>query len=296
VSAVAVTTQRGRALWGAGSGFALAGAGLVVALSVVAVLAPVLAPYDPHALSGAPLQPPSAAHPVGTNNIGQDLLSQLVWGTRASMAVALGSAALALVIGVLVGIGAGLRGGLVDTVAMRVVDAFLAVPVLPLLIVVAAAFGPSRVTIIVVIGVMLWPAHARVVRSQALTLRQRGFVQAARGLGGGLGYVLRRHLVPALGSLVAAGFVNVAAIAALLEAGLAFLGLADPTGTSWGLVLNRALQHQGVYFSAAWLWWVLPAGGAITVAVLGFTFLGVGLEPAFNPRAAATPERAAGGG
>lgn len=259
--------------------------GAIVALLVgVAVLAPLLAPYDPRALSGASLLRPSARHLLGTNDVGQDILSQVIWGARSSLSVAVGAALLAVVVGVGVGTGAGLAGGWTDTAAMRVVDVVLALPLLPLLVLLAALAGARRSNLILIIGLTGWPATARIVRAQTLTLRRRGFVDAARGFGGGFPYVVRRHLVPALGPLIATGFVSVAAHAILVEAGLAFLGLADPTGVSWGLILNDALLHQGLYFTPLWTWWVLPAGFAVTLAVLGFTFVGVGLEPAFNPR------------
>lgn len=266
------------------SSFVVIGGVLVLALAAAAVFAPWIAPYDPRALAGDSLQPPSTRHLLGTNNLGQDLFSQVVWGARAALSVALGAATLTIIVGVFVGVGAGLLGGLADIVAMRVVDVVLAVPRLPLLILVAALVGPSRTNLILAIGLTLWPVIARMVRSQAVSVRQRGFVAAADGFGGGALYVMRRHLVPAVAPIIVAGFVAVAGNAVLLETGLAFLGLADPTAISWGLILNRALAHPGLYFSPLWTWWVLPAGFAISVLVLGFMFLGVGLEPALNRR------------
>lgn len=262
----------------------LIGGGLLVAVGVAAVLAPVLAPYDPLALAGDALQPPSRRHLLGTNNIGQDIASQIVWGARSSLTVAVGAASLAILAGVVVGLTAGLLGGVTDVVAMRVVDVFLAIPRLPLLVLVGALIGASRVTLIVLIAVLTWPVPARLLRSQTLSLRQRGFVTAARGFGGGIGYVVRRHLLPAVAPIAASSFILIAGNAILLEAELAFLGLSDPIGVSWGLMLNRALLHPGLYFVDAWMWWVLPAGFAITLAVMGFAFLGVGLEPVLNPR------------
>lgn len=266
------------------SGVPAAGAGLLALLVLAAVLAPVVAPYDPQASSGMSLAPPSLDHPVGTNNLGQDMLSRLIWGARTSLTVAAGAATLALGIGVVVGVGAALLGGIADVVAMRVVDVLLAVPRLPLLVLVAALAGASRLTVTVLIGLIFWPPMARIVRSRALSLRRRGFVEAARGFGAGLPYLIRRHLLPALGPLLGAEFVAVASNGVLLEASLAFLGLADATAVSWGLDINRALAEPGIYFTWAWLWWVLPTGFAITLAIMGFTLLGVGLEPVSNPR------------
>lgn len=262
----------------------LGGGGLIVILVLAALFAPVLAPYNPHALSGDALLPPSGHHLLGTNNIGQDIFSQIVWGARTSLAVALGSASLAVIVGGVVGAAAGLVGGWPEFLAMRVVDVFLAVPRLPLLVLVAALAGASLTNVIVVLGVITWPVTARQARAQTWTLRERGYLSAARGFGGGVSYLLRRHLVPALGPILVSSFIGIAAMAVLQQASLAFLGLADPTGISWGLMLNEALAEPGLYFSNLWTWWVLPAGFAIALAVLGFAFLGVGLEPLINPR------------
>jgi ABC-type dipeptide/oligopeptide/nickel transport system permease subunit len=262
----------------------LIGGGLLATLIVAGTFAPLLAPYDPRALAGDSLLSPSGRHLLGTNNVGQDIFSQIIWGARTSLVVALASAALSLAVGVLVGATAGLVAGWPEAVVMRVIDVFLAVPRLPLLVLVAALAGASLTSVVLVVGLLTWPVIARQVRAQTRSLRERGYLTAARGFGGGLGYLLRRHLVPALGPILVSGFVAVAANAVLLEASLAFLGLADPTGISWGIILNQALAEPGLYYSLLWTWWVLPAGFAITLAVLGFAFLGVALEPLLNPR------------
>lgn len=262
----------------------LLGVILVGGFTLVALLAPLLAPYDPRALPGSGLDSPSSDHLLGTTLIGQDVLSQLVWGARTSLSVAVGAATLAIVVGVIVGVGASLVGGFVEVVTMRVVDVLLAIPRLPLLVLVAALARMSGIALILLMGFLFWPPVSRVVRSQTLTLRQRGFVNAAQGFGGGVFYVIRRHLVPALGPILAELFVAFSGNAIFLEASLAFLGLGDPTSMSWGLMLNNALATPGIYFTPAWTWWVLPAGLAITFALLGFAFLGVGIEPIINPR------------
>jgi peptide/nickel transport system permease protein len=269
---------------GARPSLTLVGGALVGVLVIVAIFAPLLAPHDPRALVGGYLERPSAEHLLGTNEIGQDIFSQLIWGARTSLLVTVAGGALAMVVGVLIGVGSGLAGGLVDEVVTRAVEVFLAIPVLPLLLVVATLAGPNLTTVILVLGLLAWPGVSRLVHSQTLSLRQRGFVQSAGSFGGGSLYLIRRHLFPALAPVVVAGFIDFATVAIVLEAGLAFLGLSDPTAVSWGTVLNQALGHPGIYFSSLWTWWILPAGLAITVAVLGFTLVGIGLEPAFNPR------------
>ena len=260
------------------------GTAIVVILVVVAVAAPWIAPYDPKAISGDAFENPSSAHLLGTNDAGSDIFSGLVWGTRTTLVVAVAATSLILVIGVAVGLTAGLRGGLIDTALMRLVDVFLALPVLPLLLFIAALAGPSLSLSIVLIGLSTWPQTARIVRSQTLSLRSRGFVDMAKGFGAGPFYVMRRHLLPALGPVIASNLVYVAGLAVLIEAGLAFIGLGDPTAVGWGTMLNRALQNPQIYLGSLWLWWLLPAGLALTLAVLGFTFIGVGLEPRFNRR------------
>jgi len=262
----------------------MSGLGIVGVLGAVGLLAPWLAPYDPHAISGAALTHPSLHHLLGTNDVGQDVLSQLMYGARRSLMVAFASAALGTAIGVLLGSWAGLKGGVTDLLLMRTVDVALAMPTLPLLILVAALARPSALVVILSIAFFAWPSIARIIRSQVLTLREQGYVRAAQGFGGGSLYVVRRHLVPATGPVISAQFVDLAATAILLEAGLGFLGLADANTPSWGSMLNRADAYPGIYDSLAWTWWILPAGLSITLAVLGFAFLGLGLEPASNPR------------
>lgn len=275
------------------SGLLVVGGVLLGLLVVTAIFAPVIASHDPQAISGPPLGLPSAHHWLGTDVPGRDIFAQLVYGARTSLAVALIGASLAIAGAICIGVLPALVGGHADAISARLVVFLLALPGLPLLVVVGSLAGQSTLALIVVIGVIGAAPNARLLRSQTLTLRQRGFVTAARGFGGGPLYVLRRHLVPGLGPFIVVGFVNWAGISIALEAGLSFLGLGNPTGVSWGRTLNRALLQQSIYFSDMWTWWVLPSGIAITVAVLGFTFVGVGLEPTFNPRWARTWLRAA---
>lgn len=260
------------------------GLAMLGAVVGVAALAPWLAPYGPTAITGDAFESPSAAHLLGTNEAGADLLSRLIWGARTTLIVAISASALVLAVGVVVGLTAGLRGGLVDAALMRLVDVMLGLPVLPLLIFVGALAGPSLSTSILMIGAFLWPQTARIVRSQALSLRQRGFVGMARGFGGGPGYVIRRHLVPALGPVIAANLVFVAGLAVGIEAGLSFLGLGDPSAVSWGADLQRALATGQSQLGSLWLWWLLPFGVALTFAIFALSLVGVALEPRFNPR------------
>ena len=260
------------------------GLALLGFLVVVAVAAPLLTPHDPEAITGPALEEPSSRHWLGTDEPGRDIFAQLVYGARASLTVAVVAGSMAMTLAILVGVLPALVGGLADAVANRFMVLLLALPGLPLLVLIGALAENRRFAIILVIGFLGAAPNARILRSQALSLRERGFIAAARGFGGGPLYVLRRHLVPGLGPLILVGFVNWAGLSIGIEAGLAFLGLGDPSGISWGLTLNRALMEQSIYFSDMWIWWVLPAGLAIAATVLGFTFVGVALEPSLNPR------------
>lgn len=262
----------------------VAGVCLLAFFTLVAIFAPLLASYDPRVISGDALESPSVRHWLGTDVPGHDIFAQLVYGARSSLTVAAIGGTLALTGAVLIGVLPALLGGWADRVFNGTAVFLLALPGLPLLVLVGSLAGNNRLAIIALIGLIGVAPNARILRSQALSLRQRGYITAARGFGGGPLYVLRRHLVPGIAPLIVVGFVNWAGVSIGLQAGLAFLGLGDPSAVNWGNMLNRALAQQGIYFSALWTWWVLPAGFAVALAVLGFTFVGVGLEPTFNPR------------
>lgn len=267
----------------------VAGLAMVAAFAAMGLLAPWLAPYDPGAIHGESFQSPSWKHLLGTNDAGSDIFSRLVWGSRTTLVVAVAATALILVIGTGVGLAAGLRGGLVDRVSMRIVDVFLALPIIPVIIFIAALAGPSLTLTILMIGLFAWPQTARIVRSQTLTLRHRGYVAQARGFGAGPVQVMRRHLVPALTPIIGANLVYAAGAAVTTEAALSFLGLGDPAAVSWGTEINRALGNDSIALGSLWLWWLVPFGVALTLAILGFTIVGVALEPWANPRTSRSP-------
>jgi len=260
------------------------GGALLGAFVLVALAAPLLAPYDPSAFVGRPLEWPSIAHWLGTNDVGQDILSEVIYGTRASLAVSIIAATASLVVAASIGTTAGYFGGPTDAVLMRLVDVLLTLPQLPLMIVLAAFLPPSLGTTIVVIGALGWGVSARVVRAQTLALRHEAYVVAAQQLGARSRRVIGGYLIPALGPVLAATFVAQASRAVALEAGLAFLGLGDPLLKSWGTIMHAALSYRGIYFTPNWSWWLLPAGLNISLLILAFTLLGVGLEERFDPR------------
>jgi len=264
----------------------MVGAGMLLIALIVAVFAPILAPYDPYASVRVTIEDiyraPSAQHLLGTDDGGKDVFSSLIYGARVSLIVGFAAAAIALVIGGLVGIVAGYRGGWLGSLLMRITDFFLVIPDLALQIVLVAIIGPSLGTIIFVIGILGWTTTARLVRSQTLTVRERKYVMRARAIGAGDGHILRRHILPAVLPLMLANMVLVISLAILAESTLAFLGLGDPTVISWGQMLNYAFG-RGAVSAGAW-WALLPPGFAIVWVVLGTTLLGTALEDALNPR------------
>ena len=262
------------------------GVAVVAVFAGLALAAPWLSGYRTTELAGRPLQAPSAAHLLGTNGVGQDVASQLLHGARVSLFVALLAGGGTLLIGALVGMVAGWTGGAVDAVLMRFVDLVMVVPRVPLLIVIATYAGPGLMVLSAIIALTSWPPTARIVRSQVLSLRRRAHIKAAIGFGGTPAQILRRHVLPEVGLILAAGLVGAAARAITFEAGLAFLGLGDPTRASWGAILRDAIGFNGLFYTEAWKWWLVPPVAALSLLLLGVTFIGVGLEQRINPRLA----------
>ncbi|MBC7560310.1 MAG: ABC transporter permease [Dermatophilaceae bacterium] len=253
--------------------------GMLVLLTLIAVAAPLISPY-PRGFSTDVLQAPSSAHFFGTDSLGRDVFAEVVWGTRISMTVGVSASALAIGIGVLVGmLGAYFRR--VDAVLRLVVDLSLSLPVLPLMILVAAVAGPSLGTIIVVISFFSWPEVARVVRSQALSVVNLPYMDAARLVGGGHAWILRRHLLPAVAPVVTVSVVLTASRAVIAEAGLSFLGLGDPNSWSWGRVLYESQQAGSM--TSAW-WTTLFPSIAILLLVVAATLVALAYNDARNPR------------
>jgi peptide/nickel transport system permease protein len=251
-----------------------------------AVLAPWIAPYDPRASIRASIEDiyarPSSAHWLGTDDGGKDVFSAFVYGSRVSLIVGFAASMISMLIGGTVGLVAGFYGGRIGNFLMRLTDIFLVIPDLPLMIVIVAIVGPSLWNIIFVIGILGWTGTARIVRSQALSLKERQFVTRARALGAGNFYILRRHIFPLVLPLMVANTVLVISLSILEESTLSFLGLGDPTTLSWGGMLNFAFTRGAI---SAGAWWALVAPGlGIVWVVLACTLVGNTLEEAFNPR------------
>lgn len=258
---------------------AVAGATLTGLLLVVAAMAPLIAPGDPLRIGAHPLHPPSGSFIFGTDDLGRDVLKGIIHGARTSLAVGLLAAATAGLIGVLVGGIAGYFGGLLDEVLMRLTELVQVLPRFFLALVGVALFGPSLGLIIVLIGLTSWPLTARLFRGEVLRLREREYVVASRALGARDGRILIREVLPnALPPVIAQVSLQVAN-AILIEAGLAFLGLGDPTVPSLGAMLYNAQR----FMRQAW-WLAAFPGLVLSLGVLGINLMGDGLTAACTPR------------
>jgi peptide/nickel transport system permease protein len=254
-------------------------AGLLLLLILVAIFAPLIASY-PSGYSDAVLRAPSSAHWFGTDNLGRDIFAEVVWGSRISMVVATLASALAILIGVAIAV-LGAYFPRLDGVVGTVVDLCLSLPVLPLMILVAALAGPSLPTVILVIAFFSWPEVTRVVRAQALSIVRLPYMDAARLTGGSHAWIIRKHLIPAVAPVIVVSVVLTASRAVLAAAGLAFLGLGDPESWSWGRILYESQQSGAM--SSAW-WTTLFPSLAILALVVSATLISVSYNDARNPR------------
>ncbi len=258
-------------------------AGLLILLVMIALalLAPVLARYNPFLQTADSLLPPSWEHWLGTNHVGQDIWSRLLFGARTSLLVGFGVGFLSTLLSTIFGISSALVGGLYDKVVMRIVDAFIVIPAVIIVILVAAYIRPSILVLIMLLALLSWQGGARVVRAQALSLKERGHVAAARSFGANHFYIAWRHIVPDLGPILLVDFIYGVRRAVFMEAGLAFLGITDPTMVSWGMMMRDALRFS---YLNVWQWWLVPTGVALSLTIIGLTFLAYAAEPVIEPR------------
>jgi ABC-type dipeptide/oligopeptide/nickel transport system permease subunit len=245
---------------------------LLLLLALAGLLAPGLAPFEPSLPTGLPLRPPGDGHLFGTNDIGQDVFSQWLYGARASLLVALTVAALSTGLAWGVGIAAvAWRAG--SGPLLLLTDVLLALPSVPLLMLVVALVGPSQLHVVLALGVLTWPAFARIVRARVLGVVHEPYVEAARAIGATPWRVACRHVAPATLELLPAKLVLTVRLALFAEATLAFLGLGDPAAPSWGTMLGRAFSNPLVFVGPAWTWWVVPPAAAIVAVVLLATWV-----------------------
>ena len=264
------------------------GAVVLSLMILTALLASLITPHDPWQYHQAFL-PPSLMHLLGTNDVGQDIFSELILAGRVSLGVGFLAALIATITGVAVGILAGFRRGILDEILMGLTDVVLIIPGLPLVILISVYLGPGLLNIALVIGFILWPATARVIRSRVLSLREAGYVESSRALGAGDWWIMQRHVLPNVLPLIVAKFVLTLAAAMLIEASISFLGLGDPSAKSWGMMLHYAFSRGG-FIREMW-WWYLPPGLLIGLAIFALNLIGLGFEDKGDPRLKRVLER-----
>ena len=260
---------------------AKAGAIIVLLAAVTAIFAPLIAPHDPFKANlRQMLQTPSLAHPLGTDELGRDILSRIIYGSRISLTLGIVSVGIGLIGGLPLGSIGAYYGGIADLLIMRFIDILLAFPAILLAIVVVSVLGPGLYNAMIAVGISQLPIYARLIRSVVLAIKEKDFVEAARALGAGDAWILFRHIVPnAIGPIIVQATLNIAS-AILSAAALGFLGLgAQPPTPEWGTMLSKGR----VYLRVAPHVTTFP-GLAILLTVLGFNLLGDGLRDALDPR------------
>jgi peptide/nickel transport system permease protein len=259
----------------------LIGLAVIITMALIALLAPYIAPYDPMSIDVHNVfSPPSRAHPFGTDELGRDVLSRMIWGSRVSLQVGILAVGLAILLGTIFGSLAGFYGGRVDAIIMRFVDIMLAFPTLFLILAVISVLEPSIYNIMIIIGLTGWMDVARLVRAEFLTLKERDFVLAARASGASNLRIIFNHILPnALSPVFVAATFGIAG-AILIESGLSFLGLGvQPPNPSWGNIITSGKDNIEV----AW-WLSLFPGLAILITVLSYNLVGEGLRDSIDPR------------
>ncbi|MEJ5377877.1 MAG: ABC transporter permease [bacterium] len=259
----------------------LIGASLVSLLCLICLVGPHAVPFDPTDMSFQPFARPSWGHPLGVNDAGQDILSELVHAVRNSLAFGASVGLLGLILGVVLGLAAGWFGGITNRVIMSSADVFMATPAVMILILVAALFMPSPTVLALVLVGLSWPTTAKAVRAQSLALRGEQHVRASAHMGGSAFYVISRHLIPEMFPLYVVGFVAKARMAIFMEASLAFLGLFDPGRKSLGGMIYYALRY---YYMDVWWNWLAPAVVCLCSAMMAAGFLAISLEKIMDPR------------
>lgn len=259
------------------------GIAMLAAIVILAIFAPVFAGYEPRAISCAPFEKPSAAHILGCDDAGYEIWAQLLFGARVSLLVGLSVALVSTSIATAIAIVVGYHGGWVDRLIMRCIDVVLALPFMPLVIVLGVYFGASIQTQVTVIALVLWASPVRELRAQILSVRAAGFVEASIAMGAGGWFVGLRHILPEIAPLIVPQFVRIALAAIMVETSLSFLGLGDPLQNSWGSILFHA-NARAAFLTGTWVYWILPPGIAVSLTVLALAFIGFGFDASLAPR------------
>jgi peptide/nickel transport system permease protein len=264
------------------------GLGIVLLLVAMGVLAPIISPGDPSEFLGMINQAPSSEHILGIDPLGRDEFGLVVWGARITMMIGFGTAALAMLIATTVGMTAGYFGGIVDDILVLITNLFLVIPGLPLLIILAAYLRPDTGTVILTLAITGWAFHARILRAQTLSLREKDYVAASIVAGEGNLTIIFRQILPNLINLIVGGFIGSSIYGIAASTALAFLGLTNMEEISWGTNLFWAQNGNALLLGA---WWVfVPSGTLVALSALGLAWINFGMDEITNPRLRAERE------
>lgn len=250
---------------------------ILIGMIFMAAAAPLLAPYDPYKDMDTPYLSPGREHLLGTNDIGQDILSEIIYGTRTSLAVGSISAVIAIFLGTVIGMVSGWYGGMIDRLFAKITAFFMTLPFLPTMILLSALTKPGIRMMAVILGVMSWTGTARIVRSQVLGIRKKEYIQTIKAMGAKNSYILYRHVLrELLPYLMYQGTARVRS-AILTESSLSFLGLGNAATKSWGTIIYYA-QAKNALLTDRWIWWILPPGICIILVSCALMMITYGLE------------------
>ena len=256
----------------------------ILAIIMMAVFAPMITLYPPQKITGDSLEAPGSVHILGTDELGMDIWSQICYGARMSLTIGLAVAFISGFGGGALGVLAGYIGGHADQTLMRIIDVTMALPSFPLLIVISAFLGPSVLNVILILVLFSWAKPARIARSQTLAIKKNSYIIAARNYGAGPFYILRKHIFPEVMPVLFVLVIGISSHAIIAEAGLAFLGLGDPTSKSWGMMLNSATSFRSIYFTPYWQWWLLPPLFMLIILLLCLAFISRDMERILDPK------------
>lgn len=252
----------------------LIGMGILCVMTAISLLAPVLAPYDPAASSVIYLSPPGAQNWLGTDELGRDILSRLIYGGQSSLIVGVGAALIAALIGIPVGLCSGYFGGRIDLLATQIIDIFIALPGLILALIITAMVGPTLFNLVLVLGFVNWPRIARLIRGQTLALRESVFVEASKAVGARADWIMLQHIWPNVMRIVAAQFALTVAYSIFTSASLSFLGLGVPPPTpDWGAMVRSGFDYLAINPNMS-----LAPGLAVAATVFAFYLMGKGIK------------------
>lgn len=262
----------------------LAGLILFLIFLFTAIIGPSIVKYEPLNFGEVvdKLKPPNKEHILGTDDLGRDIFSALVAGSRISLSVGLLATVISMVLGTLVGLLSGYLGGRIDILLMRLTDVFLVLPWLPLMLILAALLGSGLWNIILVIGLTGWAGTARLVRAQTLTVKERQYIERAKAIGSSNTHVIIKHILPNVFPIVFSNTILITAASILSETTLSFLGMGDSTKPSWGMMLHFAFE-SGAAANKAY-WYLIPPGVCVLLLVLSFTFMGYAFDEILNPK------------